>query len=262
MTHRGEALMVMFHLVVAAHLKIKVEMAHPKLKVKLVEMANQVLLVMPRLKVKVKIEVFVLMLSRTPHYASCKLITAFNSVFKMPPMVKKTALIVMFRLLVAAHLKIKVEMAHPKLKVKVEMANQVLMVMSHLKLKLKAKMVKVKLKIKKIKVKVEMAHQVLMVMPRLKVKVKIEVFVLMLSRTPHYASCKLITAYNFLFKMPPIVMNRYLLFLLFRLNVLTVCTMYDVDPTMTHPYRRIHLRRPVFRASWTSLRASWTCTRK
>mmetsp|Transcript_38464 Transcript_38464/g.85869 ORF Transcript_38464/g.85869 Transcript_38464/m.85869 type:complete len:167 (-) Transcript_38464:376-876(-) len=160
MTHRGEALMVMFHLVVAAHLKIKVEMAHPKVKV-MVKMAH------PKPKVKVK----------------------------MPPMVKKTALIVMFRLLVAAHLKIKVEMAHPKLKVKVEMANQVLMVMSHLKLKLKAKMVKVKLKIKKVKVKV--------------------------AKTP-------------------IVKTRYLLFLLFRLNV---------DRTMAHPYRRIHFRRLVSLAS-------------
>ena len=80
--------MVMFHLVVAAHLKIKVEMAHPKLKIKAkVEMAHQVLMVMPRLEVK------------------------------MPPMVKKTALIVMFRLRVAAHLKIKVEMAHQVLMV-------------------------------------------------------------------------------------------------------------------------------------------------
>mmetsp|Transcript_38458 Transcript_38458/g.85854 ORF Transcript_38458/g.85854 Transcript_38458/m.85854 type:complete len:158 (-) Transcript_38458:376-849(-) len=151
MTHRGEALMVMFHLVVAAHLKIKVEMAHPKVKV-MVKMAH------PKPKVKVK----------------------------MPPMVKKTALIVMFRLLVAAHLKIKVEMAHPKLKVKVEMANQVLMVISHLK---------VKLKIKKVKVKV--------------------------AKTP-------------------IVKTRYLLFLLFRLNV---------DRTMAHPYRRIHFRRLVSLAS-------------
>ena len=179
--------MVMFHLLVAAHLKIKVKMAHPKLKVKVkVEMAHQVLMVMPRLKVKVKIEVFLLMLSRTHHCASCKLITAFNSVFKMTPMVKKTALIVMFRLLVAAHLKIKVEMAPPKLKVKVEMANQVLMVISHLK---------VKLKIKKVKVKV--------------------------AKTP-------------------IVKTRYLLFLLFRLNV---------DRTMAHPYRRIHFRRLVSLAS-------------
>ena len=46
---------------------------------------------------------------------------------------------VMFHLLVAAHLKIKVEMAHPKLKAKVEMTHrdQVLMVMSHLKIKIK-----------------------------------------------------------------------------------------------------------------------------
>ena len=79
--------------------------------------------------------------------------------------------------MVAAHLKLKVEM--------VEMANQVLMVMSHLELKLK---------IKNVKVKVEMSHQVLMVMSHLRIKfgvfpLKLRKMDQMWSRLPPFASC-------------------------------------------------------------------------
>ena len=76
--------------------------------------------------------------------------------------------------MVAAHLKIKFEMAHPKLKAKVEMTHrdQVLMVMSHLKAKVKFPVLftfSVR-GVLKIKVKVETAHQALMVMSHLKLE--------------------------------------------------------------------------------------------
>eukprot|EP00614_Pseudopedinella_elastica_P027557 CAMPEP_0172644232 /NCGR_PEP_ID=MMETSP1068-20121228/239105_1 /TAXON_ID=35684 /ORGANISM="Pseudopedinella elastica, Strain CCMP716" /LENGTH=455 /DNA_ID=CAMNT_0013458423 /DNA_START=71 /DNA_END=1439 /DNA_ORIENTATION=- len=205
----------------AAYLKTKAEMAHPKLKAK-AEMAHrdQVLMVMSHLKVKIKFPV-------------------------------------LFTFSVRGVLKIKV---------KVEMAHLALMVMSHLKLKLKVKMVKVKLKIKKVKVKVEMAHQVLMAMSHLRVKV--EVF----PSWAKYARCNLISvsAFNFvkmkapmvkapmvkapMVKAPvvktPMVKTRYLLFLLFRLNV---------DRTMAHPYRMIHFHRHVFRAPCSCSRRCLTC---
>ena len=79
--------------------------------------------------------------------------------------------------MVTAHLKIKFEMAHPKLKAKVEMAHryQLLIAMSHLKVKIKFPVLfKFSVRgVPKLKIKVEMAPRVLMAMSHFTIKCEV-----------------------------------------------------------------------------------------